>query len=231
MESVIPVWQQPSLPVEAESARFPVRRIFCVGRNYAAHSREMGHDPEREEPFFFIKPADSLAQDGATIAYPSLTQDLQHEIELIAAIGRGGADIPRESALQHVYGYAVGLDLTRRDLQGEAKQRGRPWEVGKTFEGSAPCSAIHPASRIGHPTSGTIRLSVNGERRQEGDLRDLIWPLPDIVAKLSRLFPLKPGDLIMTGTPSGVGPLRPGDRLLGEVEGVGRLEITIGEPS
>jgi fumarylpyruvate hydrolase len=231
MESVIPVWQQPSLPVEGESARFPVRRIFCVGRNYAAHSREMGHDPEREEPFFFIKPADSLAQDGATIAYPSLTQDLQHEIELIAAIGRGGADIPPESALQHVYGYAVGLDLTRRDLQGEAKQHGRPWEVGKTFEGSAPCSAIQPASRIGHPTSGTIGLSVNGERRQEGDLRDLIWPLPDIIAKLSRLFPLKHGDLIMTGTPSGVGPLRPGDRLLGEVEGVGRLEITIGEPS
>lgn len=216
-----------TLPVVGESGRFPVRRIYCVGRNYAAHAREMGHDPDREPPFFFMKPADAVVPAGSTIPYPPLTNDLQYEIELVAAIGRGGADIPAETALDHVYGYCVGIDLTRRDLQGEAKKLGRPWDWGKGFDNSAPMGAIRAVSDIGHPASGRIWLAVNGEIRQEGDLADLIWPMPEIISFASRSMRLEAGDLIMTGTPAGVGPVVAGDRMTGGVEGIGEIEIDI----
>ncbi len=217
-----------SLPVAGTKARFPVRRIFCVGRNYAEHSREMGHDPTRELPFFFMKDPAGLVLSGGTFPYPPLSQDVHHEIELVAAIGRGGADIPAAKALAHIYGYAVGLDMTRRDLQGEAKKTGRPWEVGKAFAHAAPITAIHPASAIGHPAEGHIWLNINGQQRQRGDLKDLIWSVPEIVAHLSRLFVLAPGDLIFTGTPAGVGPVKKGDVLEGGVEDVDRLLVRVG---
>jgi len=225
---VIPAPAMPSLPVTGTKARFPVRRIYCVGRNYAEHSREMGHDPTRELPFFFTKASDSLVQDGGVFPYPSQTQNVHHEIELVVAIGKGGADIPAESALNHVYGYAVGLDMTRRDLQGEAKKTGRPWEVGKAFEKAAPCSTVVPVGMIGHPSKGRIWLDVNGQRRQQGDLSEMIWPIPDIIGHLSRLFALASGDLIFTGTPAGVAAIKPGDTLRGGVEGVGTLTIHVG---
>ena len=224
---VLPPPAAPSLPVDGQKARFPVRRIYCVGRNYAEHSREMGHDPDRELPFFFAKASDSLVTDGGVFPYPTLTSNVHHEIELVVAIGRGGADISREKALDHVYGYAVGLDMTRRDLQGEAKKTGRPWEVGKAFDFAAPCSPVRPAAAIGHPAKGRIWLDINGQPRQHGDLADMIWPVPDIVVFLSRLFALAPGDLIFTGTPAGVGPVNPGDVLTGGVEGVGTLTIAV----
>jgi fumarylpyruvate hydrolase len=224
---VVPTPTPPSLPVVGTKARFPVRRIYCVGRNYAEHSREMGHDPDRELPFFFAKASDSLVADGGVFPYPPLTSNVHHEIEFVVAIGKGGAAIPREKALDHVYGYAVGLDMTRRDLQGEAKKTGRPWEVGKAFDFAAPCSAVRPAAAIGHPAKGRIWLDINGQPRQHGDLADMIWPVPDIVAFLSRLFALAPGDLIFTGTPAGVGPVNPGDVLKGGVEGVGTLTIAV----
>lgn len=224
---VVPPPIAPSLPVAGQKARFPVRRIYCVGRNYAEHSREMGHDPDRELPFFFAKAPDSLLPDGGVFPYPTLTSNVHHEIELVVAIGKGGADIPREKALEHVYGYAVGLDMTRRDLQGEAKKTGRPWEVGKAFDFAAPCSAVRPAAVIGHPTKGRIWLDINGQPRQSGDLADMIWSVPDIIAFLSRLFALAPGDLIFTGTPAGVGPVKPGDVLKGGIEGVGTLSVTV----
>ena len=226
MSYVIVGWEQPSLAVEDTADRFPVRRIFCVGRNYAEHAREMGHD-DREPPFFFMKPADALVADGGTFPYPSHSQDVHHEIELVVGLGSGGRDIPVERALEHVWGYAVGLDMTRRDLQGEMKKAGRPWEVGKAFDSAAPCGALVPASRIGHPDKGMIRLSVNGEQRQKGDLADLTWSVPEIIAHLSALFVLKPGDLIFTGTPAGVGPVQRGDRLEGEIEGIGRLAVSV----
>lgn len=227
MGYVIAGWEQPSLAVEGSTERFPVRRIFCVGRNYAEHVREMGHD-DREPPFFFMKPADALVPDGGTFPYPPRSQNVHHEIELVVAIGSGGRDIAVEQALELVYGYAVGLDMTRRDLQGEMKRAGRPWEVGKAFDSSAPCSALSPAARIGHPAKGAIRLSVNGEERQRGDLADLTWSVPETIAHLSALFALKPGDLIFTGTPAGVGPVESGDLLEGEVEGVGTLSVKVG---
>eukprot|EP01036_Dinobryon_divergens_P051039 gene51039-68325_t len=177
-----------SLPIQGESARFPVNRIFCVGRNYSEHAREMGHDPDREPPFFFMKPASALVTDGGPFPYPPLSKDVHHEIELVVALGTGGADIPPEQALDHVYGYAVGLDMTRRDLQGEAKKMGRPWDTGKAFDHSAPCGALVPAARIGHPAAGAITLQVNGQLRQSGDLRDLIWNIPETIAYLSTLF-------------------------------------------
>jgi fumarylpyruvate hydrolase len=225
MTYAIPFPATPVLPVAESNKTFPVGRIYCVGRNYAEHAREMGHDPEREPPFFFMKPADALVQNGATIPFPRMTKDLHHEIELVVAIGRGGADIAVEEALGHVFGYAVGLDMTRRDLQGEAKKMGRPWEMGKAFDHSAPCTAIAPAAIIGHPERGAIWLKVNGRTVQQGDLSEMIWKVPEVIAHLSRLVTLKPGDLVMTGTPAGVGPVRPGDRLEGHVDGVGDLRV------
>ncbi|MGM3390172.1 fumarylacetoacetate hydrolase family protein [Stutzerimonas stutzeri] len=217
----------PTLSIADSSQRFPVRRVYCVGRNYAEHAREMGHDPDREPPFFFTKHPDSLLPDGSEFPYPPGTEDVHHEIEMVVAIGMGGSNIPVEQALQHVYGYAVGLDMTRRDLQAEAKKMGRPWAVAKGFDHAAPCSALVPAAKIGHPKDGRIWLEVNGEPRQEGDLASLIWSVPEVIAYLSRLFVLEPGDLIMTGTPAGVGAVHRGDKLIGGVEGVGTLEITV----
>jgi fumarylpyruvate hydrolase len=206
---------------------FPARRIFCVGRNYAAHAREMGADPDREPPFFFAKPTDALVAGGGDTRYPPATRNLHHEMELVVALGHGGADIAPGEALSHVFGYAAGLDLTRRDLQDEAKAQRRPWDMSKGFDASAPIGEIAPAARIGHPAAGLIRLDVNGARRQTGDLADQIWPVAEIIAALSRLVALAPGDLIFTGTPDGVGPLAPGDRLEGLIEGVGTVSTTI----
>ena len=228
MTYAIPLWPQPALPVAGTDQTFPVRRIYCVGRNYAAHAREMGHDPDREPPFFFMKPADTLIQNGGTMPYPSATRDMHHEIELVVAIAKGGKDIPETSALDHVYGYAVGLDMTRRDLQAEAKKMGRPWDMAKGFDHSAPCTAIVPAATIGHPSKAAIWLKVNGQVRQSADVADLIWNVPETIAYLSGLVELFPGDLIFTGTPEGVAACGRGDVLEGHVEGVGDLKGTIG---
>ena len=213
----------PTLGVEGSDARFPIHRIYCVGRNYAEHAREMGHDPNREPPFFFMKPADAIITDNGDFPYPSQTKDVHHEMELVVALGKGGSDIPVASALDHVFGYAVGLDMTRRDLQGEAKKLGRPWDSGKGFDRSAPCSNIRRVADIGHPAAGAIRLEVNGEVCQKGDLSDLIWKVPEVIAYLSTLFALMPGDLIFTGTPAGVGPVKRGDVMKGSVDRVGTI--------
>ncbi|WP_297108034.1 fumarylacetoacetate hydrolase family protein [uncultured Devosia sp.] len=205
---------------------FPVRRVYCVGRNYAEHAREMGHD-SREPPFFFDKPADAVVIDGAPMAYPPQTGDLHHEIELVVAIGKDGAAIGEHAALEHVFGYAAGLDMTRRDVQAAAKKAGRPWTMAKGFDQSAPIGAIAPASAIGHPASGAITLSVNGAERQRGDLSDQIWSVPETIAYLSRLVTLRAGDLIMTGTPAGVGAVRRRDVLEGQIEGVGSVSTVI----
>ncbi len=215
------------LPVVDTEAVFAVRRLYCVGRNYVDHIREMKEGDERDPPFFFQKPADAIVGDGASVPYPAFTEDFQHEIELVAAIGRGGRNIPVERALDHVFGYAVGIDLTRRDRQREARELRLPWEVGKSFDRSAPCGPIHPATRVGHITAGAISLGVNGARRQTGDIGQMIWNVAEIVANLSRHYALAPGDLIFTGTPAGVGPVVPGDRLEAAVAGLGRLSITI----
>jgi fumarylpyruvate hydrolase len=227
MEYVIPAPPIPSLAVEGARGRFPVHRIYCVGRNYAEHAREMGHDPDREPPFFFMKPADALVTDGGDFTYPAGSVDVHHELELVVALARGGAGIGEARALDHVYGYAVGLDMTRRDLQAEAKKMGRPWDTGKGFDGSAPCTAIRPVAEIGHPTKGAVWLEVNGAPRQRGDLAQLIWKIPEMLAYLSTLFTLAPGDLIFTGTPAGVGPVERGDLLRGGVEGVGTLTVRV----
>lgn len=213
-----------SLPVTGNVSRFAVNRIYCVGRNYADHAREMGHDPDREPPFFFMKPANSIVSDGKDMAYPQLSKDVHHEIEMVVAIGKGGTNIAADKALDHVYGYGVGLDMTRRDLQGEAKKMGRPWDTGKAFDQSAPCGEITPVSKCGHPSKGAVKLMVNGELRQEGDLNQLIWNVPDTIAYLSTLFTLEPGDLIYSGTPAGVGPVNKGDVLEGSVEGLINLK-------
>ena len=217
---------RPSLPVRGSSLLFPVHRIYCVGRNYAEHAREMGSDPDREPPFFFQKSPDNIATDGR-FPFPPLSSDVQFEVELVVALAKGGAGIGREAALDHVWGYGVGLDMTRRDLQAAAKKTGRPWDVAKAFEKSAPMSALVPARDIGHPSRGAITLDVNGTRRQTGDLADMIWSIPHQIAILSTLFELRPGDLIMTGTPSGVGAVARGDRMSGAVAGVGRLDVTV----
>lgn len=218
---------QPSLAIAASALRFPVRRIFCVGRNYAAHAREMGKDPDREPPFFFTKPADAVLDDGVAAPYPPATMNLHHEAELVVAIGRGGRMIAEADALAHVWGYAVGNDLTRRDLQAQAKEMGRPWDVAKGFDASAPCAAVHPVAAVGHPSAGAIRCLVNDEERQRGALSEMIWSTPEIIAHLSGLFALAPGDLIFTGTPAGVGALKPGDVCVVEIEGLGRLQTPI----
>jgi len=216
-----------SIGIEGEAARFPVHRIYCVGRNYAEHAREMGHDPNREPPFFFSKPADTLVLDGDDFPYPGQSNDVHHEIELVAALSSGGDNIAESDALSHVFGYAVGLDMTRRDLQGEAKKMGRPWDTGKGFEHSAPCSNLRRAAAIGHPSSGRIWLDVNGSVRQQGDLADLIWSIPEMIAYLSTLFTLRTGDLIMTGTPAGVAAVKRGDVLEGGVDGVGTIRTVV----
>lgn len=222
-----PPQPQPALPIRGSDALFPVHRIYCVGRNYADHAIEMGHDPDREPPFFFQKNPDSLILDGGEFPYPDATKDVHHEFELVVALGEGGKDIPLDHALAHVFGYAVGLDMTRRDLQGEAKKLGRPWEVGKSFEHSAPCSAIIPAKQTGHPDKGRVWLEVNGQVRQDGDLAQLIWKVPEVISHLSGLFVLRPGDLIYTGTPAGVGAVQRGDRMKGGVDGVGELSVVV----
>ncbi|HWL30805.1 MAG TPA: fumarylacetoacetate hydrolase family protein [Xanthobacteraceae bacterium] len=216
-----------SVAVAGDSARFPVRRIFCVGRNYAAHAREMGKDPEREPPFFFTKPADAVVDSGATVPYPPETKNLHYEIELIVAIGREGFAVSPEQALDLVFGYGVGIDLTRRDLQFEARDKGRPWDWGKAFDQSAPIAPIHRAPA----PSGNERiwLAVNAEIKQDAKLAELIWPVPDIISILSRSMVLKPGDLIMTGTPAGVGAIVPGDVVTGGIDGLGEIKILIGE--
>lgn len=216
-----------SLPIQGERARFPVNRIFCVGRNYSEHAREMGHNPDREPPFFFMKPASAIVADGGEFAYPTLSKDVHHEIELVVALKTGGSDIAASDALAHVYGYAVGLDMTRRDLQSEAKKMGRPWDTGKAFDGSAPCGELVPVARAGHPAAGEIRLEVNGAQRQVGDLGDMIWNVPDTIAYLSTLFTLQPGDLIFTGTPEGVGAVKAGQTIKVSIERLPSLTVRI----
>jgi fumarylpyruvate hydrolase len=218
----------PTVAVAGEQARFPVRRIFCVGRNYEAHVREMGKDPDREPPFFFTKPADAVVESGATVPYPPETGNLHYEIELIVAIGREGFDVDRQTALNLVFGYGVGIDLTRRDLQSEARDKGRPWDWGKAFDQSAPIAPLHRTKDGQHPVKGRIWLAVNGTVKQDADLAELIWPVPDIISILSRSMVLKPGDLIMTGTPAGVGPIVTGDKVTGGIDGLGTIDIAIG---
>ena len=215
------------LPIRGLPERFPVHRIFCVGRNYAEHAREMGHDPDREPPFFFTKPPEAVVPAGAPLPYPAATRDLHHEVELVVALAGGGRNLTTDDALELVYGYAVGVDLTRRDLQAEAKKLGRPWDSAKAFAGSAPCSDIVPVARIGHPAKGRIALSVDGDLRQDGDLAQMIWKTPEVLAELSKLWDLRAGDLIFTGTPAGVGPLQVGNRITCEIEGIGRLETAV----
>jgi fumarylpyruvate hydrolase len=214
-----------AVPVEGSASLFPVRRILCVGRNYAAHRREMGGD-DREPPFFFAKPADAVAPPGAAVPYPSVTANLHHEIELVVALGKGGADISPEDAPDLIWGYAAGVDLTRRDLQNAAKDKGQPWESAKGFDASAPIGLIRPAARCGD-VQGRISLSVNGQFRQDAKVSDMIWNVAEIIAQASRLWRLAPGDLIFTGTPEGVGPLVRGDRVEGEIEGVGTVGFTV----
>ena len=226
MSYVIDPPKQASLPIKGSDKLFPVHRIYCIGRNYAEHAREMGHDPNKEPPFFFQKNPNNLRTDGQ-FPYPSGTKDVHFEIEMIVALKSGGMNIKTEDALQHVWGYGIGLDMTRRDLQGKAKDLGRPWEVGKAFEHSAPCTALIPAEKMGHPEKGAIWLDVNGKRRQTGDLNQMIWDVPGQIAYISTLFELRAGDIIMTGTPSGVGAIVRGDKLQGHVDGVGDLEVTV----
>ena len=214
-----------TVAVAGTDAVFPVARVFCVGRNYAEHAIEMGHDPDREPPFFFMKPADAVVPPG-TLPFPTQTQDLHHEVELVVALGEGGRDIPVENALDRVFGYAVGLDMTRRDMQAVAKKASRPWDMSKGFDQSAPTGTIRAAEEIGHPTQGAIWLRINGEPRQEGDLDQQIWKVPEMISYLSTLVGLRAGDLILTGTPKGVGPVQPGDRLEGHIDGVGDLAVT-----
>ncbi len=220
---------QPAVPVAGTDQAFPVHRIYCVGRNYAAHAREMGHDPQRTTPVFFMKPPDAIVLGGATVPYPSRTENLQHEVELVVAIGEPGRDIPVEKALDHVFGYAVGIDLTRRDLQLAAKESRGTWDTAKGFDQSAPISPVHRAQDIGHPDAGRIWLSVNGQNRQNADLNELIWSVPEAIAELSTFFTLVPGDLIFTGTPAGVGPIEAGDKVTGGIDGIDEIEITIGK--
>jgi fumarylpyruvate hydrolase len=230
MDYVFPPEPQVAVPVVGSNALFPVRRLYCVGRNYAAHAREMGAD-ERDPPFFFCKPADAIvvcpAGQTVELPYPGLTADYQHEIELVAAIGKGGANIAVERALDHVWGYAVGLDMTRRDLQAQMKKQGRPWEVGKAFDHSAPIGSITPASKIGHPSKGAIWVQVDGADRQRSDISLLMWNVAETVANLSTLFELQPGDLVYTGTPEGVAAVQRGQTMVGGVEGLGEIRVKV----
>lgn len=222
---VIPAPRVPTIPV-AGGGEFPVRRVYCIGRNYAAHAVEMGHDPDREPPFFFQKNPDNLDPSGQ-FPYPARSSDVHHEVELVVALKSGGTDIPIGAALDHVWGYAVCLDMTRRDLQAEAKKLGRPWEIGKAFERSAPVGPLQPVSRVGHPDHGRITLTVNGALRQEGDLNQMIWKVPEMISYLSQYFELKAGDIILSGTPAGVGPVVRGDTMEASIEGLGTLVVTV----
>ena len=225
---VVPMWDQPSVAV-AGGAAFPVRRIFCVGRNYAEHAREMGTDPDREPPFFFMKSADTVVASGSEIKYPTRTENLHHEVELVIAMGSGGSDISVAEASDHIFGYAVGVDLTRRDLQQQMKENGRPWDIGKSFDQAAPVGEIQPSWNIGHPRKGKINLSVNGKTRQKADLKDMIWSIDEIIAELSTYYKLEAGDLIFTGTPSGVDALVRGDHVSSAIEGIESLEFSIAD--
>jgi fumarylpyruvate hydrolase len=218
----------PSLAIAGSSDRFPLRRVFCVGRNYAAHAREMGANPDREPPFFFTKPADAVVPAAGTLPYPPATKDLHHEVELVVALGKGGANVPADEALALVWGYGVGVDLTCRDVQAVAKELSRPWDMAKGFDASGPCSELHPVAEVGHPSNARIWLEVNGTVRQDGKLDEMIWPVADVIAHLSRYVALQPGDLIFSGTPAGVGPLKPGDRVRGGVDGVAGFAFEVG---
>ena len=215
-----------ALPVTGTDSLFPVRRVYCIGRNYAAHAIEMGHDPDREPPFFFQKNPDNLDPSGE-FPYPPHTSDVHHEAEIAVMLKTGGTNIPLEEANDHIFGYALALDMTRRDLQGEAKKLGRPWEIGKAFERSAPVGPIHPVSETGHLTEGSITLKVNGEVRQEGNLNQMIWKVPEMISYLSEYFELAPGDVILSGTPSGVAEVEKGDTMELAVDGLGVLTVTV----
>ncbi|QCN99656.1 FAA hydrolase family protein (plasmid) [Azospirillum argentinense] len=221
----------PAAPVRGTDARFPINRIFCVGRNYEAHAREMGVPVDREAPFYFTKSPGTYVPSGAAIAYPPATENYHYEMELVVAIGKPAFRVAREQALEVVYGYACGLDMTRRDLQLTARAKQRPWDIGKDFEDSAVLSEIVPVAACGHPTSGTLELRVDGETKQSSDLTLLIWSIPELIAHLSTLYHLQPGDLIYTGTPEGVGPVKPGNRIEGSIAQVGTIALTIGEPA
>lgn len=227
MEYVITPPRTVAVPVAGSDQGFPVRRIFCVGRNYAAHAREMGHDPDREPPFFFMKPADALVTGGAAMPYPSMTSDVHHEIELVIALSGGGRDIPVEEANSLIWGYGVGLDMTRRDIQAEAKKMGRPWDMAKGFDHSAPIADLHPVTETGIIEDAAIWLDVNGTRRQESTLKALIWSIPETISYLSGLVMLAPGDLIFSGTPEGVNAVQRGDELHGHVDGLTDLHVKV----
>lgn len=231
MTYVFPPKDPATVAVEGSDERIPVRRIFCVGRNYAAHAREMGKDPDRDPPFFFTKPADAVVMDGETVAYPPETENFHYEAELVAVIGTAGTNIMEEDSLNHVWGYAVGNDLTRRDLQLKAREQGRPWDWGKAFDRSAVIGPVHPVSKVGHLDKGAITLTVNGETKQNADLAELIWSVPEIISILSHSIALEPGDLIMTGTPAGVGAMVEGDICVVTIDGLGSIETPIGPKS
>ena len=231
----IPAWPLPAVPVAGRDAEFPVRHIYCVGRNYAEHAKEMGGDAAKEPPFFFTKPADAVVPvvppAVGRMRYPLGTTNLHHEIELVVAIGRAGVRLDPAGALDVVFGYAVGLDMTRRDLQNDMREKKRPWDIGKSFAQAAPIAPIHPVAEVGHPSRGAIRLAVNGVVRQQGDLADMIWDVPHTLAFLSRYYELVPGDLVFTGTPSGVAAVVAGDRLDGHVDGLSPLSVIIDPPA
>ncbi|MFT5642633.1 MAG: fumarylpyruvate hydrolase [Janthinobacterium sp.] len=225
---VIPPPATPSVAVAGSTARFPIRRVFCVGRNYAAHAREMGQNPDREAPFFFMKPADAVVDAKGTVAYPPATHDLHHEVEMVIALKAGGVNVSPENALALVWGYGLGVDLTRRDMQAVAKEMRRPWDFAKGFDASAPCSALHPVGEVGHPVDVPISLEVNGVVKQKGTLQEMIWPVADVISHISHFVTLAPGDLIFSGTPAGVGPLQPGDRVRGILAGIAAFDFEVG---
>lgn len=227
MTYVFPPAPQASVAIAESENRIPVRRIFCVGRNYAAHAREMGKDPERDAPFFFTKPADAVVETGVAIPYPPETSNFHYEAELVVVVGKGGRNIPEEESNDHIWGYAIGNDLTRRDLQLEAREKGRPWDWGKSFDRSAIIGPVFPVDQVGHPSSGRITLTVNGDTKQDADINELIWSVPEIVSILSHSIEIAPGDLIMTGTPAGVGPLVEGDSCVVSIDGLGSIQTTI----
>jgi len=226
MAYAIPLWTPPALPIAGSADTFPVRRIFCVGRNYVEHQKEMGGDG-REQPFFFIKSEFALVPGGGEIHYPAKTTNYHYETEMVVAIGKGGRRIQAKDATGHIFGYAVGLDMTRRDLQQLGKDKGRPWDFGKNFDEGAPCAPLSPASSIGHPSKGTLSLMVNGKERQKADLSDMIWSVPEQIEYLSQYYTLEPGDIIMSGTPAGVGPVQPGDQLVAHIDGLTDLRVKI----
>lgn len=224
-KSVIAEPARPTIPVVGGGV-FPVRRVYCIGRNYAAHTIEMGHDPDREAPFFFQKNPENLDASGQ-FPYPPKSDDVHYELEMVVALKSGGRDIAIEDALSHVYGYCIGLDMTRRDLQGQMKKAGRPWEIGKAFERSAPVAPLHAVAQVGHLQNGSITLKVNGETRQQGDLNQMIWQVPEMISYLSQYYDIAAGDVIMSGTPAGVGPVARGDIMVGTIQGLGELQVEV----